>query len=292
MPRAIRGAFFVGKRKSITITDSHIMSTPKQSSHIEPTPHPESAEAAQTVEKAETVAANEQSNAHDYGHIKSFVHRKGHFSEAQRRAYESLMPVFGIPYDKQLKSAQEWAQIFGNDHPIVLEIGCGMGETTAKIAAQNPNVNYIGVEVFTTGVGALLKRVQEYGLSNLRIIQHDAVEIVRDMIPQGMLAGVHIFFPDPWHKARHHKRRLIQGAFVHELALRLKCGGYIHCATDWENYAEQMLAVLSAEELLTNTNSAQSFIPRPEGRPLTKYESRGNRLGHGVWDVLFAKKSV
>ena len=291
MPRAIRGAFFVGKRKPITTSNSYIMDTSKQNSNSEQTHNQASAKATQVTE-AETTSEHNNAHGHDYGHIKSFVHRKGHFSEAQRRAYESLMPVFGIPYSKQLKSMQDWAQIFGNDHPIVLEIGCGMGETTAKIAAQNPNVNYIGVEVFTTGVGALLKRVQEYGLNNLRIIQHDAVEIVRDMIPQGMLAGVHIFFPDPWHKARHHKRRLIQGAFVHELALRLKCGGYIHCATDWENYAEQMLAVLSAEELLTNTNSAQSFISRPDSRPLTKYENRGNRLGHGVWDVLFAKKSV
>lgn len=229
---------------------------------------------------------------HTHGHIKSFVHRKGHFSEAQRRAYESLMPVFGVPYTPQLKTAQDWAQIFGNDNPIVLEIGCGMGETTAKIAAQNPNINYIGVEVFTTGVGALLKRVQEYGLSNLRIIQHDAVEIVRDMIPHETLSGVHIFFPDPWHKARHHKRRLIQTPFVHELALRLKVGGYIHCATDWENYAEQMLTVLSAEGLLHNTAPAHGFIERPDSRPLTKYENRGNRLGHGVWDVLFNKKTL
>ncbi len=227
-----------------------------------------------------------------HGHIKSFVHRKGHFSEAQRRAYESLMPVYGVRYEPQLKSAQDWAQIFGNDHPIVLEIGCGMGETTAKIAAQNPHINYIGVEVFTTGVGALLKRVQEYGLTNLRIIQHDAVEIVRDMIPHGLLAGVHVYFPDPWHKARHHKRRLIQSPFVHELALRLQTGGYIHCATDWENYAEQMLAVLSAETLLHNTDPAHGFIPRPESRPLTKYENRGNRLGHGVWDVFFRKNAL
>ena len=239
-----------------------------------------------------TDAQRADDEAHAHGHIKSFVRRKGHFSEAQRRAYETLMPQFGIVYENRLKSAQEWSDIFGNDHPIVLEIGCGMGETTAKIAAQNPNVNYIGVEVFTAGVGALLKRVQEYNLSNLRIIQHDAVEIIRDMVPHDMLAGVHVFFPDPWHKARHHKRRLIQPPFVHELALRLKNGGYIHCATDWENYAEQMLAVLSGEELLKNNDKSQRFIPRPQGRPLTKYENRGNRLGHGVWDVLFEKKSV
>ena len=225
-----------------------------------------------------------------YGHIKSYVHRKGHFSEGQKRAYETLLPQFGVAYQEQLKSATDWADIFGNDNPIVLEIGCGMGETTAKIAAQNPNINYIGVEVFTAGVGALLKRIAEYGLTNLRVIQHDAVEIVRDMMAHGTLDGIHIYFPDPWHKARHHKRRLIQPPFVHELALRLKPNAYIHCATDWENYAEQMLEVLSAEVLLHNTSPTQGFIPRPESRPLTKYENRGNRLGHGVWDLMFTRK--
>lgn len=227
-----------------------------------------------------------------YGHIKSFVHRKGHFSEGQRRAYENLLPKFGIPYDKTIKSLDDWAQIFGNNNPIVLEIGCGMGETTAKIALQNPNVNYIGVEVFTSGVGALLKRIDEYQLTNLRVMQHDAVEIVRDMIAPETLSGIHIYFPDPWHKARHHKRRLIQSPFVHELALRLKPNGYIHCATDWENYAEQMLEVLSAEDLLTNSSVEGGYIPRPEARPLTKYENRGNKLGHGVWDVLFLKNTI
>ncbi|MGL4767041.1 MAG: tRNA (guanosine(46)-N7)-methyltransferase TrmB [Formosimonas sp.] len=225
-----------------------------------------------------------------YGHIKSFVHRKGHFSEAQRRAYETLLPQFGVAYDQQLKTAADWAEIFGNTNPVVLEIGCGMGETTAAIAAQNPHMNYVGVEVFTSGVGALLKRIDEQGLTNLRVMQHDAVEIVRDMIAPESLAGVHIYFPDPWHKARHHKRRLVQAPFVHELALRLSNNGYIHCATDWENYAEQMLMVLSQETLLHNRAENMGFILRPDSRPLTKYEKRGNRLGHGVWDVLFIRK--
>ncbi len=225
-----------------------------------------------------------------HGHIKSFVRRLGRFTDAQRTAYESLMPVYGVAYQNQITSRADWAKIFGNDNPIVLEIGCGMGETTAKIAAQNPHINYIGVEVFTSGVGALLKRITEYGLSNLRVMQHDAVEIIRDMIPHDTLDGIHIYFPDPWHKARHHKRRLIQSPFVHELALRLKPDAYIHCATDWENYAEQMLEVLSTEALLHNTSPSQTYIPRPEYRPLTKYENRGNRLGHGVWDLIFVKK--
>ena len=225
-----------------------------------------------------------------HGHIKSFVRRLGRFTDAQRNAYEALMPVHGVAYQNQITSRADWAKIFGNDNPIVLEIGCGMGETTAKIAAQNPHINYIGVEVFTSGVGALLKRITEYGLSNLRVMQHDAVEIIRDMIPHDTLDGIHIYFPDPWHKARHHKRRLIQSPFVHELALRLKPDAYIHCATDWENYAEQMLEVLSTEALLHNTSPSQTYIPRPEYRPLTKYENRGNRLGHGVWDLIFVKK--
>jgi tRNA (guanine-N7-)-methyltransferase len=237
----------------------------------------------------------QEENTSIYGHIKSFVHRKGHFSEAQRRAYETLTPIYGVPYEKQLKTEADWAAIFGNDNPVVLEIGCGMGETTASIAAANPDTNYIGVEVFTAGVGALLKRIEEHGLRNLRVIQHDAVEIIRDMITPETLHGVHVYFPDPWHKARHHKRRLIQPPFVHELALRLKNNGYIHCATDWENYAEQMLEVLSQETLLSNTAQDASlggYIPRPDARPLTKYENRGNRLGHGVWDVLFEKSRL
>ena len=247
----------------------------------------------ESEEQGDELQAQESNNAQSepaYGHIKSYVRRKGHFSDAQQRAYEALMPIYGIPYQNQLKTLQDWVTIFGNSNPIVLEIGCGMGETTAKIAAQNPNINYVGIEVFTAGVGALLKRIQEYGLTNLRIIQHDAVEVIRDMIPENFLSGVHVFFPDPWHKARHHKRRLIQAPFVYELALRLQSGGYIHCATDWENYAEQMLEVLSNEELLKNTDPSDGFIERPDSRPLTKYENRGNRLGHGVWDVFFSKK--
>ena len=245
----------------------------------------------QSAQQTEADVAD-NGDASIYGHIKSFVHRKGHFSEGQRRAYEAMLPVFGIPYDKTLKSKTDWARIFGNDNPIVLEIGCGMGETTAKIAIQNPNVNYIGVEVFTSGVGALLKRIEENNITNLRVMQHDAVEIVRDMIAPETLSGVHIYFPDPWHKARHHKRRLIKAPFVYELAKRLKAQGYIHCATDWENYAEQMMEVFNSVDLLTNYNKEGGFIPRPEARPLTKYENRGNNLGHGVWDVLFLKNGI
>jgi tRNA (guanine-N7-)-methyltransferase len=163
-----------------------------------------------------------------------------------------------------------------------------MGETTAKIADANRDNDYLGVEVHVPGVGALCKQIAERNLDNLRICQHDAVEVVRDMLPEGALDGVHVFFPDPWHKARHNKRRLIQSPFVALLASRLKPGGYFHCATDWEEYAHQMLEVLSAEPTLIN--SADGFAPRPDYRPLTKFENRGLRLGHGVWDVIFKKK--
>ncbi len=176
---------------------------------------------------------------------------------------------------------------FGRAAPRILEIGFGMGEGLAEIAAAHPENDYLGVEVHTPGVGALLKQVGERGLTNVRVIQHDAVEVLTRMLAPASLAGVHIFFPDPWHKKRHHKRRLIQPPLVHTLASRIQPGGYIHLATDWQDYAEQMLAVLSAEPLLTNT--VADYAPRPDTRPLTKFEQRGIRLGHGVWDLVFRR---
>ncbi|PKO90112.1 MAG: tRNA (guanosine(46)-N7)-methyltransferase TrmB [Betaproteobacteria bacterium HGW-Betaproteobacteria-12] len=224
-----------------------------------------------------------------HGHIKSYVRRAGRMSEAQQRYYAEMMPQIGIPYQAQ---AIDLNAVFGRANPKILEIGCGMGETTAKIADANPDNDYFGLEVHVPGVGALCKQIAERGLNNLRIGQHDAVEVVRDMLPEASLDGVHVFFPDPWHKARHNKRRLIQPPFVALLASRLKPGGYFHCATDWEEYAHQMLEVLSAEPTLVNTADAQlgGFAPRPEYRPLTKFENRGLRLGHGVWDVIFKKR--
>ena len=220
------------------------------------------------------------------GHIRSFVLRQGRVSNAQRRYYDEMMAKIGIPY---VPSPLDFDAIFGRQAPRILEIGFGMGETSATIAEHNPLNDYIGVEVHTPGVGSLCKLIAEKGLSNQRIIQHDAVEVLRDMVPDGSLDGTHIFFPDPWPKARHHKRRLIQSPLVNVIASRLKPGGYLHCATDWENYAEQMLAVLSAEPLLQNT--ADTYAPRPDYRPLTKFEQRGLRLGHGVWDVIFRRKA-
>lgn len=217
--------------------------------------------------------------------IRSFVLRQSRVSNAQQRFYEAEMPRRGIPHGPGLL---DFAKVFGREAPVVMEIGCGMGETTAVIAAAQPGRDFIGIEVHTPGVGALLKEIATRDLANLRVIQHDAVEVVRDMIPPASLAGIHVFFPDPWHKKRHHKRRLIQPPFVRELALRLAPGGYFHCATDWEDYARQMLEVLGAEPLLENT--AADFAPRPDYRPATKFEQRGLRLGHGVWDVVFRKR--
>lgn len=215
-------------------------------------------------------------------HIRSFVLRQGRVSNAQRRAVDSLLPLFGIGY---CAAPLDFDAAFGRSAPKFLEIGFGMGESTAQIATEHPQNDYIGVEVHTPGVGGLLRLIEARQMTNIRIIQHDAVEVVTHMIPAASLAGIHVFFPDPWPKKRHHKRRLLQPGFVHLLASRLRPGGYLHVATDWEEYAAQILQVLAAEPLLVN--SAQGFAPRPEYRPLTKFESRGLKLGHGVWDIVF-----
>ncbi len=221
-----------------------------------------------------------------HGHIKSFVLRQGRVSNAQERYYDEMMARIGVPY---VAAALDLDAVFGRSAPRILEIGFGMGETSAAIAAAHPENDYLGVEVHTPGVGSLCKLIAEGGLSNQRIVQHDAVEVLRDMIAPASLAGVHIFFPDPWPKKRHHKRRLLQAPLVALLASRLKPGAYLHCATDWEEYAQQMLAVLSAEPTLENT--ADAYAPRPDYRPLTKFEARGLRLGHGVWDLVFRRRA-
>ncbi|MES2740725.1 MAG: tRNA (guanosine(46)-N7)-methyltransferase TrmB [Pseudomonadota bacterium] len=217
--------------------------------------------------------------------IRSFVTRAGRLSIAQARALDTLGPQFMLPF---AKTPLDVEQAFGRAAPTILEIGFGMGATTAHIAQAMPDKNFIGVEVHTPGVGSLLKQIGEQSLGNLRLIQHDAVEVLNHMIGPASLAGVHVFFPDPWHKARHNKRRLIQAPFVKLLAERLAPGAYLHCATDWEEYAQQMLEVLSAEPALKN--SAQDYAPQPAYRPLTKFENRGLKLGHGVWDLVFIKQ--
>jgi len=216
--------------------------------------------------------------------IRSFVTRAGRLSTAQARALEALGPSYCLPFKK---TPLQFDTVFERPAPTILEIGTGMGETTATIAGMLTDKNFLGVEVHTPCVGSLLKLIGEKSLTNLRLIQHDAVEVVRDMIAPASLAGIHVFFPDPWHKARHNKRRLIQGPFVELLTSRLMVGGYLHCATDWQEYAEQMLEVLSAEPTLKN--SGQSYAARPDYRPTTKFENRGLKLGHGVWDLVFIR---
>lgn len=217
--------------------------------------------------------------------IRSFVLRQGRVSNAQRRACETLLPLHGIPFAENLLDLN---QVFGRQAPKILEIGFGMGDSTAAIAHAHPDKDYLAIEVHTPGVGSLLNQIEALGLTNLRIIQHDAVEVLHHMLPTACLDGIHIFFPDPWPKAKHHKRRLIQPALVTQLCEHLKSGGYIHTATDWEDYAEQMLTVFSNEPQLTN--SAADYAPRPDYRPLTKFEQRGLKLGHGVWDLIFLKR--
>ena len=221
--------------------------------------------------------------------IKSFVLRAGRTTTGQAKAFEVFGPQFLLPYQPQPLDADA---AFGRRAPLVLEIGFGMGEATAHIASVRPNDNFLCCEVHEPGVGALLKRIGEQGLQNIRILRHDAVEVIDHMLPEASLDGVHIFFPDPWHKKKHHKRRLIQAGLVEKLALRLKPGAYLHCATDWEPYAQQILEVLQANPLLRNTSTdtaLHGYAPKPDYRPLTKFENRGLRLGHGVWDVVFQR---
>ena len=217
--------------------------------------------------------------------IRSFVLRTGRTTAGQAKAFETQGPQYLLPYAPELCSFEA---LFKRDAPTVLEIGFGMGEATAHIAAGMPGTDFLCCEVHTPGVGALLKRIEEQNLTNIRILQHDAVEVIDHMLALNSLDGVHIFFPDPWHKKKHNKRRLIQAPLITKLAARLKPGGYLHCATDWQPYAEQILEVLSAEPTLVNT-APDGYAPKPDYRPLTKFENRGIKLGHGVWDVVFKR---
>ncbi|WP_332748139.1 tRNA (guanosine(46)-N7)-methyltransferase TrmB [Hydrogenophaga sp.] len=220
--------------------------------------------------------------------VKSYVLRAGRTTVGQAKAYELYAPRWLLNY---APSPFDATAAFGRSAPLIMEIGFGMGGATAHIAAVRPEDNFLCCEVHEPGVGALLKLAGEQHLDNIRILRHDAVEVLDHMLGESSLDGVHIFFPDPWHKSRHHKRRLIQGPFVNRLARHLKPGGYLHLATDWEPYAHQMLEVLSAEPLLQNTAEAggNGFVPQPGYRPLTKFENRGLKLGHGVWDLVFRR---
>lgn len=243
---------------------------------------------ALNADTPEEPASSAEAAAHPR-RIRSFVVRAGRMGTGQVRALQDLGPRFVLPYQAE---PPDWAQVFGREAPRILEIGFGMGQATAAIARARAEVDFIGVEVHEPGVGALLKLIGEGELGNIRILQHDAVEVLEHMITPGSLAGVHVFFPDPWHKKRHHKRRLIQPPLVRLLASRLATGAVLHCATDWEPYAQQMLEVLSHEPSLGNTVGAEhgGYAPRPDYRPLTKFEQRGIRLGHGVWDLVFTKR--
>jgi tRNA (guanine-N7-)-methyltransferase len=241
--------------------------------------------------RADTSACAPAGVAHPRA-IRSFVLRAGRTTAGQARAFEVYGPQFLLPYAQQ---PLDLPTAFGRAAPTVLEIGFGMGDATAHIAALMPEHNFLCCEVHEPGVGALLKRIGEQGLQNIRILRHDAVEVLNHMLPEASLDGIHIFFPDPWHKTRHHKRRLVQPPLVALLASRLKAGGYLHCATDWQPYAEQMLQVIGAEPLLHNpaatTHPAlEGYAPRPAYRPLTKFENRGLKLGHGVWDLVFVRR--
>ena len=218
--------------------------------------------------------------------IRSYVLRQSHMTAAQQRAIDILWPQFGLDYQER---PADLNQAFGRSNPKILEIGFGMGTATAEIARRLPDNDFLAIDVHGPGVGNLLKLIDEQNIANIRVMRHDAVEVVENMLADGSLDGIHIFFPDPWHKKRHNKRRLIQAPFVAKLLPKLKSGGYIHLATDWEEYAQQMLEVLNGfpEEL---QNTAENYAPTPAYRPETKFEARGKRLGHGVWDLVFIKR--
>ncbi len=218
--------------------------------------------------------------------IRSFVLRQGHMTAAQQRAIDTLWPQFGLDYRAE---SADLNAAFGRTNPKVLEIGFGMGTATVEIAKRLPQTDFLAIDVHGPGVGNILKLIEEENVANIRVMRHDAVEVVENMLADGSLDGIHIFFPDPWHKKRHNKRRLIQTPFVAKLLPKLKSGGYIHLATDWEEYAVQMLEVLNGFESLQNT--AADYAPTPDYRPETKFEARGKRLGHGVWDLVFVRKA-
>ena len=221
--------------------------------------------------------------------IRSFVRREGRLTAGQKRAFETQWRRWGLDFQAEPLALPA---VFGNAHPVYLEIGFGNGESLAEMARRHPERNYLGVEVHTPGVGHLLLKLAEFGCTNVRVIRHDAVEVVRRMLPAASLQAVYLFFPDPWQKKRHRKRRILQPSLVDELARVIRPGGHLHAATDWQDYAEQMLEVLSADTTrFANAAGAGNFAPRPDSRPLTKFERRGQRLGHGVLDLIFLRQT-
>ncbi|MEJ2407504.1 MAG: tRNA (guanosine(46)-N7)-methyltransferase TrmB [Candidatus Thiodiazotropha sp.] len=219
--------------------------------------------------------------------IRSYVLRQGRMTEAQQRAFETLWPRYGLTLDE---GVLDLPALFGNDRPVTLEIGFGNGEALAQQAQRHPERNYLGVEVHSPGVGHLMIKLAQQESENARILQCDAMELLRHHLPAGSLAAVLLYFPDPWHKKRHHKRRIVRPEFAELIHRVLMPGGLLHMATDWEDYAGQMLNILSDHPGFINQAGDGQFAPRPEDRPLTKFEQRGQRLGHGVWDLLFERQ--
>lgn len=220
--------------------------------------------------------------------IRSFVKRPGRMTEGQKKAYADQWPALGLSVENGLL---DYDEVFGRKAPTVLEIGFGMGASLVQMAKDAPELNFIGVEVHRPGVGKLLQLVNDEALSNLRVFEHDAVEVLAQCLPEASLHRVQVYFPDPWHKKKHNKRRLIQPKFVQQLRQKIEIGGVLHLATDWENYAEQMMEVLGEAEDFANVAGVGEYAPRPEYRPKTKFEARGERLGHGVWDLLFERRA-
>lgn len=227
--------------------------------------------------------------------IKSFVKREGRLTKGQQAALDQFWPTMGLEHQNGLL---DFEQVFGNSNPVVLEIGFGMGASLVEMAKNAPEKNFIGIEVHLPGVGACLSTANEAQVSNLKVFEHDAVEILRDCIADASIDTIQLFFPDPWHKKRHHKRRIVNAEFVASLRQKLKVGGVFHMATDWENYAEHMIEVMEqapgyrniAKDINSPENADSIFVERPEHRPLTKFEQRGHRLGHGVWDIMYQRE--
>lgn len=238
-------------------------------------------------EQPNTEPQNEELQENKYlRRIRSFVLREGRLTKGQQRSLDLFWPTMGLEYQA---TPYDMTAVFGREADLVLEIGFGMGKSLVQMAKAAPEKDFIGIEVHKPGVGACLGEAETEGVKNLRVFEHDAIEILNDSIADNSLSTVQLFFPDPWHKKRHHKRRIVQAEFAQLLRRKLKIGGVFHMATDWENYAEHMLEVMKAAEGYSNLSETGDYVPRPEHRPLTKFENRGVNLGHGVWDLMFKK---
>ncbi|MGB9095838.1 tRNA (guanosine(46)-N7)-methyltransferase TrmB [Erwinia sp.] len=236
--------------------------------------------------KNDVISPEFDENGRPMRRIRSFVRRQGRLTKGQQHALDTYWPVMGVEYQPE---PVDLVSLFGRESPVVLEIGFGMGASLVTMAQNNPQQDFLGIEVHSPGVGACLSTAQEAGVENLRVMCHDAVDVLDKMIPDNSLRMVQLFFPDPWHKARHNKRRIVQGPFAELVMRKLKLGGVFHMATDWEAYAEHMLEVMNSIAGYKNQSETQDYVPRPESRPLTKFEQRGQRLGHGVWDLMFER---